>query len=66
MKTKIIIEIENCSQCPYVKHYRAEYGFDIYCGKAQRIVAEMIEYMGELNDKTPPEWCPCRLENTNV
>lgn len=62
MKTKIVIEIENCCQCPYVKRYRAEYGFNIYCSKVQRIAAEMIEYMSELNDKTPPVWCPCRLE----
>lgn len=65
MKTKIVIEVENCCQCPYVRTFRAEYGFDIHCGPAQRVVAEMVEYMGELDDKTPPEWCPCRLEEQN-
>jgi hypothetical protein len=65
MKTNIVIEIENCSQCPYVKRYCAKYGSDIYCRKAQRTVAEMVEYVSELNDKTPPVWCPCRLEENN-
>ena len=56
----------NCGQCPYIKCLPAEYGRNIFCRKAQKMVAEMVEYMSELNDKTPPEWCPCRLENTNV
>ena len=66
MKTKIVLEIENCTHCPFVRMIEAEYGYDIHCGKALRLVAEMVEYESELNDKTPPEWCPCRLENTNV
>lgn len=62
MKTKIVLEIENCFQCPYVKHYRSDYGFGVVCFKTMRHVAEDIEYMSELDDKTPPVWCPCRLE----
>jgi hypothetical protein len=66
VKTKIVLEIENCSQCPHVKYYRSDYGFGVICFKTMRHIAEDVEYMSELNDKTPPEWCPCRLENTNV
>ena len=66
MKTKIVIEVQNCGQCPYIKYLPAEYGKNIFCRKAQKMVAEMIEYKGEFDDKTPPAWCPCRLENTNV
>ena len=62
MKTKIVLEIENCAQCPLVRMIEVEYGYDIHCGRAHRLVAEMVEYEGELRDKTPPTWCPCRLE----
>lgn len=62
VKTKIVIEVQNCGQCPYIKYLPVEYGKNIFCRKAQKMVAEMIEYMGEFDDKTPPEWCPCRLE----
>lgn len=65
MKTKIILEIENCTHCPFVRMIEAEYGYDIHCGKALRLVAEMIEYESELDVKTPPVWCPCRLEEQN-
>jgi hypothetical protein len=62
VKIKIEIEIEHCGQCPYVKYLPAKYGKNIFCLKAQKMVAEMIEYMSEFKDKTPPTWCPCRLE----
>ena len=62
MKTKIAIEIYNCGQCPYVNYLPAEYGKDIFCRKARKMVVEQIEYRSELNEKTPPVWCPCRLE----
>lgn len=61
MKTKIILEIENCIHCPFVNMIEVEYGYNINCGKALRLVAEMIEYESEL-DATPPVWCPCKLE----
>ena len=62
MKTKIVLEIENCIHCPFVRMIEAEYGYNIHCWKAHRLVAEMIEYESELDAKTPPVWCPCRLE----
>ena len=62
MKIKIVVEIEHCGRCPYVKFLPAEYGENVFCLKAKKIVAEMVEYMSELRDKTPPAWCPCRLE----
>ena len=62
MKTKIVLEIENCIHCPFVSMIEAEYGYNIHCGKARCLVAEMIEYENELDAKTPPVWCPCRLK----
>ena len=62
MKIRLVVEIEHCGQCPYVKYRPAEYGENIFCLKAQKIVAENVEYMSELRDKTPPAWCPCRME----
>ena len=61
MKTKIVLEIENCIHCPFVRMIEAEYGYNINCGKALRLIAEMIEYQSEL-DATQLVWCPCRLE----
>ena len=62
MKTKIVLEIENCIHCPFVRMIEVEYGYNIHYGKAHRLVAEMIEYESELNTKTPPVWCPYKLE----
>lgn len=70
MKTKLIIEVENCSQCPYVKVTRTQgagYAFNYSCSKYPKwnnVIATYVEYDDEL-DNTPPEWCPCRLEESN-
>lgn len=66
VKTKIVLEIKNCIHCPFVRMLEAEYGYNIFCGKASsRLIMEMAEYESDLDAKTPPEWCPCRLEKQN-
>ena len=60
METKIVIEIENCSYCPFYKLDWAEYGYNIHCGAKKRLIKANVEYKSEMPEI--PEWCPCRLE----
>lgn len=61
---KIAIDIENCSQCPFIKkerHYTAdsfEMAFDWFCeAEDNKIIAGYVEWHEE--KKTPiPTWCP--------
>lgn len=67
---KIIVEIKNCQDCPFVKETRHwtpdswDHAFDYYCKKVETIngpktIAEYIEFPSEMPDV--PSWCPCRL-----
>ena len=64
MKTKIIVELDNCSRCPYCKSYRnidARLAYDYFCLKVKKEIASYVEYESEF-PKEIPVWCPCRLE----
>lgn len=66
MKTKLIIEVENCSQCPYVKITRTQGAVMLLIIRVANTLNGIIELLLMQNmmelDNTPPEWCPCRLE----
>lgn len=67
MKTKIVIELDNCRRCPYCKAYRtfdAGFAHDYVCLKAKKEIASYVEYTNEF-PKEIPAWCPCRLEENN-
>jgi hypothetical protein len=64
VKTKIIVELDNCRRCPYCKSYRnfnAGLAYDYVCLKAKKEIASYVEYESEF-PKEIPVWCPCSLE----
>lgn len=62
---KIIIDIVDCSNCPYFKSERVytadsfEMPFKWTCNKEKRVISEFVETF----DKTPiPDWCPIKIK----
>ena len=67
MKTAIVLEISSCAVCPYVKFVNStevKFSYSYYCTKKQADILKNIRLNSEL-ERTPPAWCPCRVENYN-
>ncbi len=67
--TKIILEIKNCQQCPFVdikRHYTAdsfEHENDWFCkSKDNKKIAGSVSW-NEEKDVEIPEWCPAKIDN---
>lgn len=61
--SKIVIEINKCDECPFVKVERtwnAGLAYDYNCTKANKQIDSYIESPSEL--RPVPNWCPCLLK----
>ena len=65
---EIVLEIEKCNECPFVKTQPTEthdwfedYVEDYFCGKNGRELAVWVERIWEIPDV--PDWCPIRKEH---
>lgn len=65
--SKIVLEVRDCQDCPFVKSEYVYTGdswdhmYDYFCQKADnKKVAGAIEWRSEMPEV--PEWCPCHLQ----
>ena len=67
IKTKIVLIVDNCSQCPKCNQERtpeAGYAFDYYCTMFKN-PKKVMGYIEWEHEKEPiPEWCPLRLKKS--
>jgi hypothetical protein len=62
---KLLIEIDKCYECPFVKCERAytpdsfEYEWNYKCGRNDETIATYIEYNREMPEV--PNWCPIKV-----
>lgn len=63
-KTKILLEITNCGDCPKCDVTRTpgwDYALSYFCKLEEKMVCSGIEWPSEM--KPVPDWCPLRLKN---
>lgn len=62
MKTKIVIELDNCYECPYCGQKLTKgygYALDYFCKKTHnKITSGYVEWESDMNPV--PDWCPLK------
>jgi len=55
VKTKIVIELDNCLRCPYCKYrnINTEVAYDYVCLKAKKEIASYVEDRNEFPEEVP-------------
>lgn len=65
---KIVVDIENCWDCPYLgkRNNSPHMLYDVFCRKTKdrKIIGRPVGYRFQM--PPIPEWCPCLMRNMQL